>query len=30
LNPRYYAHAHEGVLCNATCTINVVIYLHVL
>jgi hypothetical protein len=30
LNPRYDAHVHEGVLYNAACTTNVVVYLHVL
>jgi hypothetical protein len=29
-NLRYYAHIHGGVLCNAVCTTNVVIYLYVL
>jgi hypothetical protein len=27
--PRYYAHVDEGVLYNATCATNVVVYLHV-
>jgi hypothetical protein len=30
LNPRYYAHIHGGVLCNAACAANVVVYLHIL
>jgi hypothetical protein len=30
LNPRYCAHVHRGVLCNAARTTNIVIYLHVL
>jgi hypothetical protein len=29
LNLRYYAHVDGGVLCNAACTTNVVVYLYV-
>jgi hypothetical protein len=30
IEPRYYAHVHGGILCNAACATNVVVYLHVL
>jgi hypothetical protein len=30
LNPRYYAHVYERVLCNAECAAHVVVYFHVL